>query len=83
MAPLSPAKTRHLMPNVCLNRYISIKDSNRFFILKKMQEKNSPYFLLAFLMNETKKAFLSESLLTFKLRQRYRTQNHHMLGCIA
>jgi hypothetical protein len=63
--------------------YISINNNSRFFTFKKDYEKIYPYLLLAFLINETQKALLGESLLTFKLRQRYRAQNHHMLGCIV
>jgi hypothetical protein len=53
------------------------------FTLKKFIQKKYPYFLLAFQINETQEALLGESLLTYKLLQRYRVQNHYMLGCIA
>lgn len=39
--------------------------------------------MLAFSLTETQKALLGESLLTFFLLHQDRTQNHHMLGCIA
>lgn len=54
-----------------------------FFTLKKFIKKKYPYLFLAFPLNETQKAVLGESLLTFYLVQHDCIQNHHMLGCIG